>query len=126
MPDIATQEAPAKKRMLFNRSGMAYILKPLQDGGEKRIFAVQTALEPADIMYGNLTEEKFLLDYFGVVYADKMMSGSPQVAALEAKVKELNEENAKLRGSLAAGVGKAKIEPTPPTPAPGPSKAAKK
>lgn len=98
-----TQEAPVKRRLLFNKTGMAYILKPAKDGDPKRVFKTQTSIEPLDD-----AEEKFLLDYKGVVYADSIMQDAPRVSELQTKIKSLEDENSELRkqlkGSLASGV----------------------
>jgi hypothetical protein len=103
----APETAPAKRRLLFNKTGMAYILKPAPGSKERRTFKTQSAIEPLDE-----AEEKFLLDYKGVVYADTIMQDAPKVAELQKELKQLRDENAELRdqlkGSLAAG---AKSEP---------------
>ena len=117
---MTTETEVKPKRLLFNRSGMAYILKPAKDGDSERVFKTGTAIEPLDIMYGDpkkgryVTEEAFLLDYPGVVYADTIMQGAnpsalkAEIAAKKKENEELTAENQKLRESLAAGLGSKK------------------
>lgn len=118
MTDKESQlEEKKPRRLLFNKSGMGYRLKDgppyeVVDGketakGVKRFFATGTAIEPLDEK-----EEKFLLDYGGVVFADTIMPASQapaELAAAKKKVADLTAENKELRdqlqGSLAAGVG---------------------
>jgi hypothetical protein len=95
-------ETKPQRRMLFNGSGMAYILPPAEEGGDRRFFKTGTAILPVSDK-----EEKQLLDYRGVVYADTIMpknNDAAELAKARAKVKELSEENKRLQGSLAAGV----------------------
>lgn len=86
------------RRLLFNKSSMAYKLVPAKEGEKPRIFQVGTAIEPL-----NDKEEKDLLDYFGIVYADTIMPASTDKADLvvaQKRVAELTEENEKLKATL--------------------------
>jgi len=86
------EASASKKRMLFNRSAMNLILPPVEEGGQKRVFETGKAFEAKDA-----EEEKILLDYRGVVYADTIVPETESTAALLAKVKTLTDENERLK-----------------------------
>jgi hypothetical protein len=103
MTEKGTQEK-LMRRLLFNKTGMAYKLRPYPDG-KTRLFQTGTAIEPLDD-----AEEKALLDYNGVVFADTIMpatNGAEELAKAKKKVSELTEENRTLKESRAAEVAKA-------------------
>jgi len=83
-----------KRRLLYNKGQMAYKLRGANAGDPPRIFASGTAIEPLDD-----AEEKFLLDYHDVVYADSLVV-SPSHTELTSKISRLEKENAELQEKL--------------------------
>jgi len=108
---MTTQKPEEQKSriVVLNQGQMTYTMRP-GPNGEPRILEPGSSIETLDDQ-----EAKDLLDYHTIVDAAKVMPAAvAESKKLQARIKELTEENAELRKQLGASAPVASNEPASP------------